>query len=40
MSTRAPKQALPNKRLAEQQFNILLRPASRRQRLQEHHRLL
>lgn len=34
------KKTLPNKRLAQQQLDILLRPVPRRQRLQEHHDLL
>ena len=34
------EQTLPNKRLAQQQLDVLFRPVARRQRLQEHHDLL
>lgn len=34
------KQALPNKRLAQQKLHILLRPIPCRKRLQKHHDLL
>ena len=34
------EQTLPNKRLTEQQLDILLRPVLRRQGLQEHHDFL
>lgn len=34
------EQALPDKRLAQQEFDILLRPVFGRQRLQKHHDLL
>jgi len=35
-----PEKTLPNKRFTQQQLNILLRPVTSRQRLQEHHDFL
>lgn len=40
MSTTPLEQTLPNKRLAEQQLDILLRPLFSGKGLQEHHDLL
>lgn len=40
MSLAPLKQTLPDERLTQQQFDILFRPAPRRQRLQKHHDLL